>query len=412
MSIELKSSTAPSKVSGANEGGQVKGKSTSTGESGAAADRGDFLSLLMSLGAEPAPVAGLASGGADLTGAVDGAAFPNGTKDEMLVETTLTLEPAMDPALLLAQSLQMMQAMPRVEGEQVGKPNPALMPSLPALARQLGAAQDAPALATESADLPGVDATKALQFSSKLASARREALEVAAQASAGSQTAEANPLLDQRFQKVLPGERMAEASPALSVALATTAAGGEASGIKQMERQAEKYGVKQVGGGEGAWGQQALLTGARVDSASATVGTAMPSPETMVAEQVKYWISSGVQNAELTLDGFGKSPVEVSISLNGTEARVEFRTDQPEVRQVLEGSASQLKELLQSEGMVLSGVSVGSSGQDGRSGSQEQERRPRPHNMKQASVMAPEPLTAARGTGANRLAGRAIDLFV
>lgn len=404
MSIELKSSTAPSKVSGASEGGQVKGKSTSTGESGAA-ERGDFLSLLMSLGAEPAPVAGLAAVETD----VPGAASPKGAKDETPVEITSTLEPAMDPALLLAQSLQ---AMPRVEGEQVGKPNPALMPSLPALARQLGAAQDAPALTTEPADLPGMDATKALQFSSKLASARREALEVAAQASAGSQTAEANPLLDQRFQKVLPGERMVEASPALSLALATTAAGGEASGIKQMERQAEKYGVKQVGGGEGAWGQQALLTGARVDSASATVGTAMPSPETMVAEQVKYWISSGVQNAELTLDGFGKSPVEVSISLNGTEARVEFRTDQPEVRQVLEGSASQLKDLLQNEGMVLSGVSVGSSGQDGRTGSQEQERRPRPHNMKQASVMAPEPLTAARGAGANRLTGRAIDLFV
>jgi flagellar hook-length control protein FliK len=350
-------------------------------------------------------VAGLAAGEADL----QGAAFPKGAKDETPVEITSTLDAAIDPALLLAQS---MQAMPRVEGEQLGKPNPALMPSLPALARQLGATQDAPALTTEPTDLPGMDTTKALQFSSKLASARREALEVAAQASAGSQTAETNPLLDQRFQKVLPGERMVEASPALSVALATTAAGGESSGIKQMERQAEKYGVKQVGGGEGAWGQQAQLTGARVDSASATVGTAMPSPETMVAEQVKYWISSGVQNAELTLDGFGKSPVEVSISLNGTEARVEFRTDQAEVRQVLEGSASQLKDLLQSEGMVLSGVSVGSSGQDGRTGSQEQERRPRPHNMKQASVMAPEPLTAARGAVANRLTGRAIDLFV
>ena len=44
-------------------------------------------------------------------------------------------------------------------------------------------------------------------------------------------------------------------------------------------------------------------------------GAAAPvmAPEMQVAEQVTYWVSQNVQNAELKLDGLGQSPVEVSI---------------------------------------------------------------------------------------------------
>lgn len=405
MSIELTSSPAPSKAPSSGESGQVKGKSNSAADA-SVADAGGFLSLLMSLGGD-ATSASLPSP----AGAAEGDALLKEGK-EAKVDLSLATDPAMDPALLLAQSLQLMQAMPRVESVQAVKPDAAQMQSLQTLSRKGAVSPQAPALTADVSAEMGGEAGKAMQLSSKLASSRREALDAAAQAGAGSQAQESGQSSDQRFAKSLQLETKVEASVPLAAAVATTAGAAESSGFKTLERQADKFGVKQVGGGEGAWGHQALLTGARVDSASATTGTAMPSPETMVAEQVKYWISSNVQNAELTLDGFGKSPVEVSISLNGTDARVEFRTDQPEVRQILEGSATHLKDLLQSEGMVLSGVSVGSSGQDGQAGSQDQERRSRPHNIKQATVLAPEPLAATRAAGATQLSGRAVDLFV
>ena len=44
-----------------------------------------------------------------------------------------------------------------------------------------------------------------------------------------------------------------------------------------MERQAEKFAVKQVGGGEGTWGHQALFAGFRVETAAAASGAAMPA---------------------------------------------------------------------------------------------------------------------------------------
>jgi flagellar hook-length control protein FliK len=143
--------------------------------------------------------------------------------------------------------------------------------------------------------------------------------------------------------------------------------------------------------------------------ASTAVGdTANVSPDMQVAEQVTYWISQDVQNAELTLDGLGKDPVEVSIRMSGNEAQVSFRTDELQTRDLLENAAVHLKELLQREGLVLSGVSVGSSG-SGDAGS----GQPRQHQgaRQTASVLA-----APQATVANRVPmgaqGRSLDLFV
>ena len=133
-----------------------------------------------------------------------------------------------------------------------------------------------------------------------------------------------------------------------------------------------------------------------------------PAPDMQAAEQVKYWISQDVQNAELKLDGLGDKPVEVSISINGNEAHVAFRTDEIQTRGVLESAGMHLKDMLAREGLLLSGVSVGTSGaNDGGGG----ERKPR-QGMKQGMVNA-APVsgveTANRARGAS---GRSLDLFV
>ncbi len=133
--------------------------------------------------------------------------------------------------------------------------------------------------------------------------------------------------------------------------------------------------------------------------------------EMRVAEQVSHWASrGGVQNAELQVDGLGEGPVRVSIALQGQEARVEFQADQAQTRQVLEDSMPHLRELLAREGLVLAGVSVGTSGSDGAAGRQAQEGR---KGAREATVAVPElpavARPAARGTA---LSGRSVDLFV
>lgn len=86
------------------------------------------------------------------------------------------------------------------------------------------------------------------------------------------------------------------------------------------------------------------------------------SSEEVVAEQVSYWIHQKRQAAELTLDGGNGQPVAVSISMNGNEASVAFRSDQAATRDMLNGALPELKTLLQGEGLVLAGVSVGAGG--------------------------------------------------
>jgi flagellar hook-length control protein FliK len=147
-----------------------------------------------------------------------------------------------------------------------------------------------------------------------------------------------------------------------------------------------------------------------VTTASATTAAVpLQSPtDVYVAEQVSYWISRDVQNAEMKLEGFGSDPVQVNISMNGNEAQVAFRTDELQVRNALENASAHLREMLEQEGVTLSGVSVGSSGA-GESGNQEEKQR---HGVKQMSVLAAQALQPAQRRDPSQVAGRSLDLFV
>ena len=115
----------------------------------------------------------------------------------------------------------------------------------------------------------------------------------------------------------------------------------------------------------------------------ASVGAALTASATSsadVADQVSYWVAQGVQNAEMTVEGANAERVHVSISLSGNEAHVSFRADQAVTREMLTNSEAHLKELLGSQGLVLSGLSVANSGAGGAgqadgSGGQRQQSR-------------------------------------
>lgn len=147
------------------------------------------------------------------------------------------------------------------------------------------------------------------------------------------------------------------------------------------------------------------LTGNAPVSGSSDVASPM---DAFVAEQISYWISNDVQNAEMKLDGIGDGPVGVSISMHGNEAHVTFRTDELQARQALENASLHLKDLLQREGLVLAGVSVGTSGAGNSEG---QEPRPR-QGAKAGTVVSPAVGAVDRRPVQGQAAGRALDIFV
>ena len=136
----------------------------------------------------------------------------------------------------------------------------------------------------------------------------------------------------------------------------------------------------------------------------------MASMDAYVAEQVAYWISNDIQNAEMKLDGIGEMPVEVSIRMQGNEAHIAFRSDELQARAALENASEHLKDLLQREGLVLSGVSVGTAGAGAGDGNA-QERKSR-QGARQAGVVSVQPTRADSVATSTRSAGGAVDLFV
>ncbi|MBA3059923.1 MAG: hypothetical protein FP823_19025 [Rhodoferax sp.] len=183
---------------------------------------------------------------------------------------------------------------------------------------------------------------------------------------------------------------------------------------RPAQRFANKFsGLTASAGVEGAWGHQALLASSRVSASAVLVSTPTQSLESMVADTVSYWTTQGIQNAELKLEGFGDEAVAVRISLKGDQAHIGFRTDQPEIRQMLEGALAHLKEVLKSEGLELSGVSVGGSGQNGNgAGAQEQRDRGGRRQSGQASLITPEAGPVPGRQRLNPAVGRALDMFV
>lgn len=183
--------------------------------------------------------------------------------------------------------------------------------------------------------------------------------------------------------------------------------------LAKREEQGPTHGVFKSGAVHDVAGvpsSAGWLGGAPAASTGATSDPAAATPA-YIAEQVSYWISNDVQKAEMTLDGLGDKPVEVSISMHGNEAHVAFRTDEVQARDALENASAQLKEMLQRDGVVLSGMSVGTSagGDAGAGGSQDRNAR---QGSQSVVAMVDQPARIDRTAAHQSAAGRALDLFV
>lgn len=184
---------------------------------------------------------------------------------------------------------------------------------------------------------------------------------------------------------------------------ASRGARGDAPGARSGDSQA----------GAGAWFDGAAGSGPPetngVGGSSAFADPSQASAEEFVTDQVAFWVNQKTQTAELTLDRAGQ-PVEVSVSLSGNEAHVTFRSDESQTRELLDRSMAQLSDLLQNEGLVLSGMSVGTSARDGADtrGSGQPRNRDGATRQAQVVVSAPMGTPAAQRTAS----GRTVDIFV
>ena len=160
---------------------------------------------------------------------------------------------------------------------------------------------------------------------------------------------------------------------------------------------------------DGAIGSAPLEAGG-VDGASLFADPTQMGAEEYVTDQVAYWVNQKTQNAELTLDRDGQ-PVEVSVSLSGNEAHVTFRSDQSETRDLLDRSMAQLSDLLRSEGLVLSGMSVGTSARDGAGANNAGQSRNR-EGARQAQVVSSAPAGNAAAPKVGGATDRTVDLYV
>jgi flagellar hook-length control protein FliK len=258
-----------------------------------------------------------------------------------------------------------------------------------------------------------VNAGQALDLRQSVAALLEQSAQVLSAQTASAKTADLQSgagaiLAESRALKQITFLDMAAREPMLSGALMTSGLGE--SFFRTSDRSLSKSQALSSGyGAEGTSGQSALMAGNRLETSAVMVDPSAPTFETALADNVSYWVAQGVQKAELKLDGFGGEPVQVSISLKGDMAHIGFRTDQPEVRQLLESAVTQLKEMLTSEGLVLSGVSVGASGQGGAGEQTPRERQ----GVRQGNVVSAElaPTETVR-RGSPLAVGRSLDLFV
>lgn len=220
-------------------------------------------------------------------------------------------------------------------------------------------------------------------------------------------TAVADP--DASAQRIVAATQAGLAAPPMASLFEAGATGMRAGpGARNAERSPARQNALMAGAGFVAW-HDAMPTGTSHGASPVYApGAATPVPAAAVAQKMHYWVSRGVQSAELQLEAFGGGSVDVRIAVKGDEAFVEFRSDQPAARKLLQDAMPQLKELLAGEGLMLSGGFVGSSAQQQTWGRDQPGHLPvaRPAGARVAVA------TISAAVPARTVPGAAVDLFV
>ena len=406
MTIEIAPPVAPVKTAPANETTGVKEKSNAS-EKSKPEDAAGFLAILASLGGASSTELPAVNAGLPLDGV------------PIASDPTLTGTQPQDAASLLAQALQwtIPSGAPSADTRGVDGDSSQLAgviaPTPASLAGVKGTKLDA--LAQEAGTLnadAGWGATQQAAISGALRKGSKDQLDTAALQSLPATGMAALGVTENRTDgqdtKFIQVDLVAKMAPSIVESIAPTSIN-----LTKREERSSVAGVfqpnatQEVVAAPSPTGWAGNIVGS---SALAAPDAAMVT-QTYVAEKIAYWISNDVQKAEMKLDGLGDQPVEVSISMNGNQAHVAFRTDEVQARDALENAGLQLKEMLQKDGVVLSGMSVGTSA-SGNSGAGGQQDRNARQGSKSVLAMVDQPARGDRAVNGQNTVGRALDLFV
>lgn len=239
---------------------------------------------------------------------------------------------------------------------------------------------------------------------------------VTRQASALAAVAGANAGLNGVDQRL--SSSMESLSVRLPSGLIATSAGSDVQGLMAAATSSRGYtrasdaGHQQSSGGATYSDARGVFQpGMEPGSEFSTIatGSALSSAEDAIAEQVTYWLTDSLKNAQLTVDHEGQA-VDVRVSLTGNEAHVAFRSDQAQTRALLDAHIADLRDLLLREGLQLSGVTV--DAQDAGKSSPDRQHPSREGRQTVQVAAAVERGLGAIGVQSLAKRSQGVDLFV
>ncbi len=125
---------------------------------------------------------------------------------------------------------------------------------------------------------------------------------------------------------------------------------------RPQEQAGESRQEGVVPGGMSQGSSQYRLTEQAVQAATASEH-AQNDAEPQGQEDLRFWLKGDQQRGELLLQRDGQ-PVRVQVHMRGNEAHVVFRSDQADLRQLLDAGLSQLGDLLAQQGLALADAQV------------------------------------------------------
>lgn len=224
--------------------------------------------------------------------------------------------------------------------------------------------------------------------------------------------ADAMPRLDAPSVKLQTAQAVAHDALVAAAAAGLPGASGGGDAQRSKSRASEGSATAPIAASTSSTFAVGLQqTTGSADASAVLADPAQAGAEDRLAQQISYWVHQTTQNAEMTVDQ-GGAAVQVSVSLTGNEARVHFMTDQAQARALLDANMAQLRELLQGQGLVLTGTSVGTTaqgqGQAAAGGQTQPQAAPGRSGRVQGVVVA---APAGAGLRASVDLQRALDVF-
>lgn len=148
--------------------------------------------------------------------------------------------------------------------------------------------------------------------------------------------------------------------------------------------------------------------------ADAQPGPADDAWADQLSQQVAFWVQQKTQRAEMTIDRQGR-PVQVQVTINGSEAHVTFRSSEQQTRDMLDAGAAQLRAMLEQQGLNLASVTVQTADAGGQGASAREQASGRPQASQGVEGRGETGVVSAvvsAGLRARPDAARSVDLFV